>query len=82
MEMCVVESPRSYAVRYPPRVRHQCTVKSPLLLPTLVLLSLYRLYYMIIIIIIIIITGIIIIIIIIIIIMDDITWTTQEQSLN
>ena len=40
-EMCVVVSPRSYAVRSPPRVRQQCTVKSPLLLSTLVLISLY-----------------------------------------
>ena len=37
--MCV--SPRSYAVRTTPRVRQQCIVKSPLLLSTLVLISLY-----------------------------------------
>ena len=40
-EMWLVVSPRSYSVRSPPRVRQQCTVKSPLLLSTLVLISLY-----------------------------------------
>ena len=41
-EMWLVVSPRSYAVRTPPRVHQQCTVKFPLLLSTLVLISLYR----------------------------------------
>ena len=40
-EMCVVLSPRSYAVRSPPRVRVQGTVKSKLLLFPLVLITLY-----------------------------------------
>ena len=41
-EMCVVVSPRCYAVRSRPQVRHKCIVKSPLLLSTLVLISLYN----------------------------------------
>ena len=41
-EMWLVVSLRSYAVRYPPWVRQQCTVKSPLLLSTLVVISLYK----------------------------------------
>ena len=41
-EMCVVVSSRSYAVRSPPRVRQQYTVKSPLLLSTFFLISLYH----------------------------------------
>ena len=41
-EMWLVVSPRLCAVRYPPRVHQQCTVKSPLLLSTLVLVSLYE----------------------------------------
>ena len=40
--MCVVVSPRFHDVRFPPRVHQQCTMKSPLLLPTLVLISLYN----------------------------------------
>ena len=42
LKMWLVVSPRSYTVRYPPRVCQQCTVKSPLLLSTLVLISLYK----------------------------------------
>ena len=42
-EMCVVVSSQSYAVRSWPRVRQQCTVKFPLLLSTLVLISVYML---------------------------------------
>ena len=41
-EMCVVVSTRSYAVRTRPQVRQQCIVKSPFLLSTLVLISLYK----------------------------------------
>ena len=40
--MWLVVSLRSYAVRHPTRVRQQCTVKSPLLLSTLVVISLYK----------------------------------------
>ena len=40
--MWLVVSLRSYAVRYLPRVRQQCIVKYPLLLSTLVLISLYK----------------------------------------
>ena len=43
-EMWLVVSPRSYAVRSPPRVRQQYTVKSPLLQSTLIVISLYILY--------------------------------------
>ena len=39
--MCVVVSPRSYAVRTRPRVRQQRTVKSPCLLSNAILISLY-----------------------------------------
>ena len=48
-EMCVVISPQSYAVRYPPRVRQQCTVKPPLLLSTPALIALYMYSYFIVI---------------------------------
>ena len=43
MEMCVVVSPQSYAVRNRLRVRQQRTIKSQLLLSALVIISLY--YY-------------------------------------